>query len=227
MNSREREWQGINVSLKKGLETFQDDKLMAAPGAFQKESRFNFNLLGAIMEEASGKNFNELLKEYVTDTLHFENTCPDNIFATIEGRTDFYDHNIIAQAVNAITIDMRWRAPSDGLLSNAEDLVKLANIYLSSDYLNDSTRAHLFEPAMLNNNQPSQFANGWIVLHNRQGKIAYGREGFVHGGSSAVLIYPEEELVVAFTTNLTEDRPNSPVLQIADFFLPKPEESEE
>ncbi|QIA08770.1 serine hydrolase domain-containing protein [Draconibacterium halophilum] len=227
LNSRESKWRGINVSLQKGLEIFQDDELMAPPGNFQQESRLNFNLLGAIMEEASGKKFNTLLKEYVTDTLHFENTAPDNPFATIKGRTDFYDHNMIAQVTNALTIDMRWRAPSDGLLSSAEDLVKLTNIYLSSDYLNDSTRAHLFEPVMLNNNQQSQFANGWIILHDREGNIAYGREGFVHGGSSAVLIYPDEELIIALTTNLTQERANSPVFKLAHIFLPKTEEAEE
>nr|WP_319268033.1 serine hydrolase domain-containing protein [uncultured Draconibacterium sp.] len=227
MNSRESGWQGLNVTLKKGLEIFQDDELMAPPGAFQKESRLNFNLLGAVMEEASGKNFYELLEQYVTDTLHFENTCPDNAFTSIKGRTDFFDHNVIAQVVNAISIDMRWRAPSDGLLSSAEDLVKLGNIYLNSHYLNDSTRAHIFEPAILNNNQPSQFANGWIILHNRQGKTAYGREGFVRGGSSAMLIYPEEELVIAYTSNLTQERANSPLFEIADFFIPKPEETKE
>nr|WP_321355771.1 serine hydrolase domain-containing protein [uncultured Draconibacterium sp.] len=227
MNSREREWRGINVTLKKGLETFQNDELMAPPGAIHKESRLNFNLLGAIMEKASGKNFRELLEEYVTDTLHFENTCPDNPFATIKGRTDFYDHNIISQVVNALSIDMRWRAPSEGLLSSAEDLIKLTNIYLNSDYLNDSTRAHLFDPAELSNNQKAQFANGWLILHDRQGNTFYGRDGFVHGGNSSILIYPKEELVIALTSNLTQDRPNNTIFKLADIFLPKAKENEE
>ncbi|WP_372647495.1 serine hydrolase domain-containing protein [Draconibacterium sp.] len=227
MNNTENNWQATNITLQKGLETFQDDELMAPPGEFHMESRLNFNLLGAIMEKASGKRFNELLQEYVTDTLHFESTCPDNPFSTIEGRTNFYDHNIIAQVVNAMTTDLRWRAPSEGLLSSAEDLVKLTDIYFNSDYLNDSTRAHLFDPVELNNNQVAQFANGWLILRDREGNVFYGREGSVHGGSSSVLIYPKEELVVAITTNLTQERSNSTIFKLAEIFLPKPEESVE
>lgn len=227
LNITEDNWQATNISLQKGLETFQDDELMAPPGEFQRESRLNFNLLGAIMEKASGKRFNELLKEYVTDTLQFENTCPDNPFITIKGRTNFYDHNIISQVINAMTTDIRWRAPSEGLLSSAEDLVKLTDIYLNSDYLNDSTRAHLFDPVELNNNQFGQLANGWLILYDPQGNVLYGREGSVHGGSSAVLVYPKEELIIAITTNLTQERSNSTIFKLADIFIPKPEESEE
>ncbi|WP_297093157.1 serine hydrolase [uncultured Draconibacterium sp.] len=227
LSNREREWEAINITLQKGLETFQDDELMAPPGAMQKESRLNFNLLGAVMEKASGKNFRELLEEYVTDTLHFENTCPDNVYGTIEGRTNFYDHNIISQVVNALSIDLRWRAPSDGLLSTAEDLVKLTDIYMNSDYLSDSTRAHIFDPVLLANDYKSQIANGWLIMHDRRGNEFYGRDGFVRGGSSSILIYPEEELVIALTSNLTQDRPNNTIFKLADIFLPKPEESEE
>ena len=227
MNSRETNWQATNISLQKGLETFQDDELMAPPREFHRESRLNFNLLGAVMEKASGKRFNKLLQEYVTDTLQFENTCPDNPFATIKGRSNFHDHNIISQVVNAMSIDLRWRAPSEGLLSSAEDLVKLTDIYLNSDYLNASTRAHLFDPVDLNNNHKAQFANGWIILHDREGNVIYGREGSVHGGSSSVLIYPKEELVIAITTNLTQERNNNTIFKLANIFLPKPKESEE
>lgn len=223
MNSKERNSTAINFTIKRGLETFKNDELMAPPGAFQKESRFNFNLLGAVMEEAAGKPFHEVLEDYVIDTLDFENTVHDNMFATITGRSDFYGHNFIAQVVNATSIDLRWRLPSDGLLSTAEDLVKLGNIYLNSDYLNAATREKLFQPDTLSNGMPSQFANGWIVLHDKTGNTIYGREGYVHGGSSALLMYPDEQLVIAMTTNLTQERANSPLFTIADFFLPEEE----
>ncbi|MDX8340405.1 serine hydrolase domain-containing protein [Draconibacterium sp. IB214405] len=227
MNNQERNWTALNVGIEKGLEVFQNDELMAPPGVFQKESRLNFNLLGAIMEKATGKHFHEVLKEYVTDTLHFENTVPDNLFGTVKGRTDFYDHNIIAQVVNSTSLDLRWRLPSDGLLSSAEDLVKMGNVFLNSDYLNADTREMLFQPDTLGNNTVSQFVNGWIILHDRKGNLAYGREGYVHGGSSAVLIFPEEQLVLAMTANLTQDRANFPLFLVADFFLPKQGEARE
>lgn len=227
LNSQESAWQGTNVTLQKGLEIFQDDELIAPPGEYQQESRLNFNLLGAIMEKTSGMPYNKLLKTYVTDTLHLDNTCPDNPYLTISGRSNFYAQNIMAQVVNALSIDMRWRAPSDGLLSSAEDLVKLSNVFLRSNYLNDSTRAHLFDPVILNNNQQAKFTNGWTIFNDRQGNSAYARKGFVHGGSAEVLLYPKEELVIALTTNLTQDRSETQVFKLVDILLPQPVESKE
>lgn len=227
MKSKERNWAATNIGINKGLEVFQDDELMAPPGAFQKESRLNFNLLGAVMEKAAGKRFYEVLEDYVTDTLHFENTVPDNLFGTVKGRSDFYDHNMIAQVVNATSLDLSWRLPSDGLLSTAEDLVKLGNIYMNSDYLSDETSAKMFQPDTLTNGIPSQFANGWLLLHDKMGNLVYGREGFVYGGSSAILMYPDEQLVIAMTANLTQERANFPLFTLADFFLPKQEETKE
>ncbi|WP_297090175.1 serine hydrolase domain-containing protein [uncultured Draconibacterium sp.] len=223
----EQEWTGINFSIKRGLEKFMDDPLMAPPGAYQQESRFNYNLLGAILENASNQKYHELLENYVTDTLKLSNTCPDNPFSTIKGRTNFYDHNMIAQVVNAVTMDMRWRLPSDGLLSTAEDLVKLGNVFLSSDYLNERTRENLFEPVSLSSQGPSLLANGWIIITDSSGRKVYGREGAVTGGSSSMLIYPDEELVVVVTTNLCQENSSIPIFKLARFFLPEAEQEQD
>jgi len=72
----------FHVTIEKGLNTFKNDPLESEPNLFQNPSMFNYNLLGAIMEKASGKHYNELLKEYITDTLHLENTLIDNPFQT-------------------------------------------------------------------------------------------------------------------------------------------------
>lgn len=224
LKSNESTWLASNVTMQKGLDLFKDDELLAPPGDYQQESRFNFNLLGVIMEEATGNSFGELLKGYVTDTLQLNHTCLDNPYATKEGRSNFFHHNIIAQVVNALSIDLRWRASSEGLLSSAEDLVNLSNVYMKSSYLNDSTRAHLFEPLLLKYDKPSKLINGWTILEDREGNVAYARKGYVHGGSSEVFMYPKEELVIALTTNLTQEQSNSPIFKLAEIFMKMPEQ---
>jgi len=112
-------WTGANFTLQKSLDNFKNDPLQSLPGWFEAPGAYNYNLLGAVMEKVTGKHFANLLQTYITDTLKLSNTEVDNPFRTVIGRTDFFDYNLVAQVVNATFRDMRYRAPSEGILSNA------------------------------------------------------------------------------------------------------------
>ena len=226
-NSEERDQTAYNISLQVGIEEFKADSLEFPPGIYQTPNRNNYNLLGAIMENVTDKRFKALLKEYVTDTLKLENTIPDDLFSTIKDRADFYDHNFIAQVIHATSRDFRYRMPSEGLLSNAEDLVKFGNAVLYSDYFSEEIKKNLFEPVKLFNDIPANMANGWVLMNDREGRKIYGRSGTVTGGGAALLIYPEEELVVACAMNLGAFSDDYPVFTMAQHFLPKSTEEEE
>ncbi len=216
-----------NVSLNRGLEKIKNEPLGYAPELYQNVSMYNYNLLGEIMEKVTGKHFPKILKEYVTDTLHLDNTMIDNPFQTIKGRTDYYDYNMISQVVHAITQDMRYKAPSKGLLSNAEDLAKFGNALFFSDYFTDEMREKMLQPQMLLDSFPAPIANGWIFLETKDGGKMYGRKGTVTGGGSALLVIPKEKMVIAGTINLTGKLDEIPVFEIANHFLPETEENQQ
>ena len=217
--SGEEESGGPKVPIRQGINNYINDRLNNPPGMFEIPSMFNYNLLGAIMEKTTGKSYDTILKEYLTDTLNLSNTLVDNPVITIKGRTDFYDHSLIANVVNAAFRDMRFSAPSEGLLSNAEDLVKLGNAVLYSDFLSDSMKETIFKPNTLLNNRTSNSAHGWLLLSDKSGRKIYGKSGNVPGGGAAILIYPNENLVVAGTTNLPPLSEEIPVFALADHFL--------
>ena len=223
----EEDWRGLNITLQKGLEEFKDDPLESEPKMIQTKSMFNYNLLGAIMEKTTNKRFNRILKEYVTDTLKLSNTTVDNPFITIEGRTNYFDQNMIAQVVNATLRDMRFRAPSRGILSNTDDLVKFADAIFNTDILSKKTQKSLLEPIILFKNIPSEMANGWKLMKDVYGNNMYGRGGSVTGGSAAILVHPKYELIIAITINLTLNIDDSPIFKIAEHFADKAEEKTE
>ncbi|MDD4144116.1 MAG: serine hydrolase [Prolixibacteraceae bacterium] len=212
------------TSIQKGIDFFKNDTLVVSPGVYEFHTIYNYNLLGAIMEKVSNKKFSEILKEYVTDTLYLENTVPDNPFSTIPGRSNFFDYNLMSQTVNAVTRDLRYCAPSVGLLSNAEDLVKFGNALLYSEFFSEDMKKKLFEPYLLNGKVPTQMSNGWFVMNDRSGRTIYGKSGGVAGGGASLIIYPEEKLVVACAINLTSLTEEYPVFEIAANFLPEDKE---
>lgn len=218
-NPGEDDLSELNISIQKGLDLFMNDQLSNPPGWFEEWSMFNTNLLGAIMEKASNKKYADLLKEYVTGPLDLSNTVVDNPLATIIGRADFFDQNMMGQVINAPYRDLRYMAPSKGILSNAEDLVKLGMAILESEYFSEEFRENLFEPCNLYGNQKSTMANGWLLTFDENGREANVSIGSVTGGGAAILIYPKEKLVLACATNQTLGNDKVPLFEIANHFL--------
>lgn len=217
-NDDELNLRGLNFTLQNSLDNFKNNPLDFTPGWYEITSTYNYNLLGAVMEKASGKNFPDLLKTYITDTLMLNHTEVDNPFRTIIGRTDFYDYNLVAQVVNATFHDLRFRAPSEGLLSNAEDLVKFGNAIIYSDNISDQIKEKIFKPTELLGEFPPNIANGWILMKKAEGDQLYGRVGEVTGGGAVLLIIPDKKLVIAGTVNLTAST-EIPVFKLIAPFL--------
>jgi len=216
---------GLNITIQKGLKDFMNDPLSNPPGWFQESSMFNTNLLGAVMEKATNKKFQSLLKKYVTDTLNLTNTAIDDPFAIISNRADFYDKSMMGQIINAPFRDMRYKAPSKGILSTTEDLVKLGMAMQQSNYFNEEFRENLFKPCELLGGYKSTMANGWLLMKDENGREYYGSGGGVTGGGAAILIYPDDNLVIAYAANLTLGT-DMPVFEIANHFLQDAESNE-
>ncbi|MDB4581508.1 beta-lactamase family protein [Draconibacterium sp.] len=217
----EENWGALNVTIQKGLDSFKNDPLDAYPGLYQTPSMFNYNLLGAIMEKVTDTRFPRILEAYVTDTLHLTNTVVDNPQRIIMGRTQFFDLNLIAQTINASSRDMRYKASSTGILSNAEDLAKFGHAIIQSDLLSEDTKKNMFEPVPLFDDIPSEMVNGWLLLIDSSNNTIYGKSGNVTGGTASIIIYPEYDLVIACATNLSTSINDTPVFEVAALFLPE------
>jgi len=217
---------GINISLEKAIDRFKNEPLMMKPGLYQIPSIYNYNLLGVVMEKATKKSYLKLLKEYLADTLNLENTVVDNPLTSIKNRSNFFELNLISQVVNSMFYDFRQNVSSEGILSNAEDLATFGNAILHSEYFS-GIRDNIFKKIVLQNGQEAPMANGWVVYKDRDGRLLYGRQGTVPGGGGSLIMYPEYDLVVAFTCNLTASLDETPVFPVAEPFLPPIEHSTE
>lgn len=218
LNNEERFHRGLNTSIDMGIELFSQDTLLFPPGRYQYPTTFGYNLLGRVMEKVSGKPFSELISAWVTDTLGLEHTVPDNPLVSIKGRSAFYDRNLVAQTINAMTLDLRYRMPSDGYLSTAEDLVRLGNALLDSPALSDSVRHRMLTAPLINNEMKGNMGNGLLFLADQEGKPFYAARGSITGSAALLLIIPEEKMVLGWMTNLNDEGEELPGLKIAGMF---------
>mgnify|MGYP000961850064 FL=1 len=94
---------------------------------------------------------------------------------------------------------------------------------LDSPVISESVRESVLEPANLPGERKTAISKGWIAMTDKFGRRFYGRAGGVTGGSAALVVYPDEKLVLAATFNLTDKIGQFPIMEMAQKFLKTPE----
>ena len=70
----------------------------------------------------------------------------------------------------------------------------------------------------MKNGKTSSFGFGIIVNQDNEGKTFLGQKGSVSGGSSALLIFPEDKIVIAMSANIGGGSWELPVFEVASIF---------
>lgn len=214
----ELNWRGLNVSIKRGIETFMHDSLLFPSGAFQYPTMYGYNLMGAIMEEITQEPFPKLIREWVTDTLGLNHTVADNPMGSVKGRSSSFERDMLSNVVNAMFRDLRYRTPSDGYLSTAEDMVKLGNALLYGTNLPSQVRSRMLTASLSTEGYELRQNNGLMHLEDYDGERIYGARGNITGGGSMLIIMPKEEIVVAWLANVDDTLDELPGFLVATYF---------
>jgi serine beta-lactamase-like protein LACTB, mitochondrial len=211
--------QGPGSSIKEKVLSFMNYDLLYEPGTNFLGTEQGFDMIGYVLEKTRNKSFNKVAKETILDTLKLTNTVPDIYFWITNERSSTYEYNFVAEPINANQIDLRGKEASAGYLSSVLDLVKIGNTILYPGFLKKQTIDLLITPFKLKNGQEIQSGFGLIVSKDRKDRLFYGQKGFVKGGCSALLIYPEDKLVIAIAANIKSESWELPVFDISENFL--------
>lgn len=206
-------------SFRSYLDVFDEEPLVYQPGAFYARSDYGIALLAVMAEEVSAVPFSRLLKNQVLDTLGLQNTVPDMPLIITENRSAPYALDYIARLINARYINMMPFLPVQGYLSTPEDMVKAAQQMIKPGFFNEETLRRMTTPYKLNDGREINYGFGWIITSDRFGRTVYGSIGRTLGGASMVMVYPEQELVVAMCSNKPDEVSELPADKIAYNFL--------
>ena len=206
-------------SLNQQITSFIDDSLAYQPGSYVLHTELGYDLIGHIIEKNSQTKYSQVVKDIILDTLKLNSTIPDVFFRITENRSSNYDYSFMAQPINAVQIDLRSKEASAGYLSSVLDLVKISNTMLYPGFLKQESIDLLTTPFKLQDGREIQYSFGWIVTKDIKNRIFYGQHGSVIGGSSAILIYPEEKLVIAMASNIQSKMWEFPIFEIAGIFM--------
>ncbi len=84
-----------HYEVKELIEKFCSEDLEFEPGSKYKYSNSGYNILGAIIEEVTGKPYGEVLKEKIFEPVGMNSSGLDNYESIIENRASGYDKGIL------------------------------------------------------------------------------------------------------------------------------------
>ena len=140
-------------------------------------------------------------------------------------------------------IDLSVKYPSGGMISTPKDLVQFGIALLENKLIDDATFRTFSQEQKTSNGEKTGYALGWELSSKKAGwKKCLGKissmvgwhvphtvglspmvfhRGGSTGGMSMLVIYPKQEIVFAFVTNINGDLPpiyKMPMMLVAGFF---------
>jgi len=216
-----RDWLGLyrTVSLQShyadvrdAVEIFDESPLLFAPGTDFHYSTLGTVLLGATMSEATGKSYRKIVAEEVLEPAGMTSTlvAPPRSDEHPDLATFYYREDGDYRPWRPV--DLTHRLPGGGWASTPADLVRMGMKHLDAGYISLETRTAFWTPQTLANGEvnPEGYALGWRWREWDVDGVGVARSanhgGVSRGSQSWLLVFPDDEMAIAFTINAnTED----------------------
>ena len=185
-----------------GLVIFADDSLLFEPETQYSYSTYGWNLISAIIERAGGESFLSYMASRVFGPAGMTRTVPEFNDSLIPFRAHFYVHaDSAAPARNAPYVDNSYKWAGGGFLSTPEDLARFGRKLLEGKLLRPATRDLLWASQHTRDGKATDYGMGWRSGRDAEGRSWVGHTGGAMGGTANLVIYPDQQLVIALLVN--------------------------
>jgi CubicO group peptidase (beta-lactamase class C family) len=202
------------------IDFFKNQPMDFAPGEEFLYNNSAYFLLGHIIEKASGKTYEEYLKDTFFEPLGMTGTSYGNPSRVIKNRAAGYMKKN-GEFVNAEFLSMTQPYAAGSLLSNVDDLFTWYTAVMNDKVISKENRVKAHTSFKLNNGKPTGYGYGWF-LGNIQGSPMIEHGGGINGYLTASLWLPDEKVFVAVFSNCNAMPPQSTAFKLAAAAIGKP-----
>lgn len=207
-----------------GFAIFSADPLLFEPGTKYSYSTYGYTVVGCVIEGASGQPYFDYLREHVLIPADMTHTFVDDVFAIEPHRSRGY-HTIHDHLQNAGLVDSSYKIPGGGLVSTAEDMVRLDMALMEGRVVKPATLETMWTPTglpRLEDGKRSSYGIGFGVL-NLDGQKYIAHSGGLQGASTDMEVIPGRRFAVAVLTNDEDAEPFDVIRPILDLYhMPRP-----
>jgi CubicO group peptidase (beta-lactamase class C family) len=173
------------------------------PGTRYNYSNSNYYLLGYIIEQVTGKTYQQYLKENIFTPAGLSCTFYDSPTEIIPNRASGYSFSD-NKYWNADFISMSLVYSAGALVSNVNDLFKWHQALKNGTLLKKETFQKAITPYQLSNGNRSEYGFGFFI-RNENGIQSIGHGGAIDGFRSISIYYPEQDIFIALLCNSAQD----------------------
>lgn len=192
------------ATVAQGLTIFADDSLLFEPGTRWSYSSYGWNLVSAVVEGAAGVPFLAYMRREVFDPAGLSDMVSDQVDSLVMFRTRYYQMAQDGAVLNAPFVDNSYKWAGGGFLSTPTELVELAFALLDGELLERETLETLWTPQRTRDGRETEYGIGWYVSQDEAGRRMVGHGGGSVGGTTLFWVWPEQEVVVALTANMSD-----------------------
>ena len=209
-----------------GLRSFADRPLLFEPGSRYEFSNSSWILVSAAVEAVADEPFFAFMRKQIFDPLGMAGTTADRATDPLPDRATFYYPRFAAEPRYGPELaqegDYSCFTGSGGFLSTPSDLVRFGMAMSGGKLLTPATVTMLQTSQRVASGEETGYGLGWdietVQLAGSQAR-AVGHDGeFGMGGSTSMIMFREQGIVVAVTANISHADTSAIALAIAQGF---------
>ncbi|WDI32239.1 serine hydrolase [Hyphococcus flavus] len=199
------------ADVRDALEIFDESPLLFPPGENFEYSSLGTVLLGAVMSEAAGKPYRQIIQEEVVEPAGTTSmiVAPMRAGANENLATFYYIDGDRYREWRPI--DLSHRLPGGGWAASSADLVRIGALQFDENFISTKTRTEFWTPQKLNSGEVNEqdYAIGWRWREWEVDGVGLARNanhgGVSRGAQSWLLVFPDYEMAIAFNINSKTD----------------------
>lgn len=190
-------------TVKELTETFADSSLVFKPGEKFAYSNSGYILLGAIIENITGKTYEEVLHERILDPLNMNDTGYDHHEEIIKHRSTGYEQRG-SNFRNSNYLDISIPYAAGSIYSTVEDLYTWHKALLDDKLISEDSKELMFKAHKQLG--PQAVGYGWFVGHQKFGQetdsvFTTVHSGGINGYSALITRIPEDDNLIVLLNN--------------------------
>lgn len=179
------------------LKYCSDSTLKFEPGTDWAYSNSGYFILGAVLEEVTGKKYGDLLEERIFGPLGMTNSGYDQSDKTYENKAKGYENNF-AGVSPARDIDMTIPFAAGSIYSTVNDMFKWDQSLYTNKILSDASREKMFTPVL------NSYGYGFGIVEreiNGTVKKIITHSGGIFGFNTLITRFVEDNNVIIVLNN--------------------------
>src|SRR6185436_19351985 len=207
-------------STREAVGIFADWALINEPGTAYSYSSYGYNLLGAVIEGASGKPYGQVMTEMVWTPLGMTSTRLDDPRALVPHRVTGYVLED-GKLRRSEYIDISSRFAGGGTRSTVDDMIRFIDGIAAGKVLKNESRELAWTAMPTRDRRLTEYGLGFGI-EERNGRWVVAHTGAQQETRTSLMMMPRERFAVALASNFEDARLRPFEEKLIEIFLGDP-----